>query len=59
MCLVKAVMLGRGLIGVRKSRRFRNGAAGRIMVRFGEAVMVGQYQSSSGVFGSDMVRRSR
>ena len=27
------------------------------LAALGEAVMVGQYQSSSGVFGSDMVRR--
>jgi len=35
-------------------RLFRIVTVGR-----GKAVMVGQYQLSSGVFGSDMVKRSR
>lgn len=55
-----AVMLGRGLIGVRKARRSGFGRSVGVWsgrMGQGKAVMAGQYQSSSGVFGSGMARR--
>lgn len=42
MCLVKAVMEGRGLIGVRKSRRSRQGLVGRGQAGSGMVSLGGQ-----------------